>query len=825
MKTCSISLDGDWQLRGEAPAGDKTLSLTGHVPGHVHLDLLREGLIPDPFWRDQAEQCQWVERWDWSYTRELDVPAELVGGWAVLEFDGLDTFATVLLNAQPIGKSANMFVPHRFEVGQAIVPGRNRIEVRLAAPGKAVAGKPLSRYPSCFASDRVYSRKIQCTYGWDWVNRFVSSGIWRSVRLSCPQDARVADLFVDTLAAQPGEAFLRVQLEIERRSAARVAARITIRDPDGLVVHRAPLEMVRGQAALDLSLHDPQRWWPNGYGGQPLYICSAALLDEKGQTLDEKSIAFGIRTVEIEEIPDEAGSSFTLKVNGQPIFVKGGNWVPADPFPSRIPKEHYDRLVELARLAHMNLLRAWGGGIYEPDAFWDACDRAGVMVSQDLLLACADYPQDDPAFMEELRAEFAAAICLLRRHPSLAFWCGNNELGMNSDPATDFSGKRIGEEISGPLCRMLDPRRPYRITSPFGGNPNNSPLAGDCHISAWYNPEFFRSGMQDYRQRIEACVGRFMSEYAVPGAPPRRMLLKCMDESDLADPRRLILDYHTKDNPYNGIDDATHYFLLERTAEALFGKAQDPAERIRKMEYVQYEWVRLAVEAARRQKWYCSGIQFWMYNDCWPASGWSLVDYFGFAKAGYYAARRAYQPVIASISSSAGKLQVWVCNDRLAPVTGVMRMAVQPWQGPSAWARQVALNVPANSSVVVAEIPHSELAPLWEGQSVFVCDLDAGADQDRAWWVAGVPHQMQLPQVCVRLQGPLAGVSGVLSITGDAYARVVQLEADVDFSDNYFDLLPGETKRVTWNSPSGHPVERIGVSCWNGMISLDESLV
>jgi beta-mannosidase len=777
---------------------------------------MREGLIPDPFWRDQAEQCQWVEAWDWSYTREANVPEGWVGAWVVMELDGLDTFATVLLNGQEIGKSVNMFIPHRFEVGQALVSGRNRIEVRLEAPGKAVAGKPVARYSSCFASDRVYSRKLQCTYGWDWVHRFVSSGIWQPARLVCYQGARIADLFVDTRSADADFARLSVQVEIERKSMETVSAQVTIRDPQGRVVGEAPLEFALDHGKWEWSLPNPQRWWPNGYGSQPLYACTVVLADGNGQILDEKSASFGIRTVKIEEIPDQAGSSFTLIVNGQPIFARGGNWVPADPFPSRITKEHYTRLIALAKAANMNLLRAWGGGLYEPQAFWDACDRAGVMVSQDLLLACADYPEDDPEFMGVLRIEFAVAIRLLRQHPSLAFWSGNNELGMNSDPASDFSGKKIGLEISGPLCQELDPGRPYRITSPFGGNPNNSQLAGDCHASAWYNPDFFHSDMQDYRQRIEACVGRFMSEYAIPGAPPVRMLLKCMQESDLADPQRRMLDYHTKDNPYNGIDDATHYFLLERTAEALFGQVASPVERIRKMEYVQYEWVRLAVEAARRQQWYCSGIQFWMYNDCWPASGWSLVDYYGFAKAGYYAARRAYQTVIASIVSTADRLQVWVCNNRTTSARGMLHLSVRPWQGGPSWKSQVPIDVPPNSSAVIAELPHHGLSPLLDGQSVFVCDLQAGEDRDRAWWYAGVPRQMRLPQACLRLQGPLSGVSGELAVSADAYARVVQFEADVDFSDNYFDLLPGETKRVTWRSPSGQPVEKIGVSCWNG---------
>ena len=832
MQHATLSLNDDWQLTGISPDGVVEHQLSGRVPGHVHDDLCRAGIIPDPFWRDNAEQCQWVERYDWRYTREFEVAPEMLTTWMELEFAGLDTFAIITLNGVELGKTANMFIPHRFAVGQLLRAGTNTLIVYLDAHAKALVGKDLSKYWACFSNDRVYARKIQCTYGWDWVHRLVSAGIWQPVALHAYGAARVSDLFVDTVAvthitgSAPGDtdamvAELNIHYAVDQDSTPShlacsaglsdnlLTANITIHGPDGkLIVDRQHLARGRDNQCPQL-LEQPRLWWPNGYGAHPLYTCTVSLQDACGETVDSETITFGIRTVAIEEIPDEAGSSIALLVNGERLFVKGANWVPADPFPGRISAEHYQRLIGLAERADMNLLRVWGGRLYEPETFWDCCNRSGVMISQDLLMACGAYPEDDPEFLRQLREEFTAAILRLRKHPALAFWCGNNELGMGDDPASDFVGKKTGMEVSGPLCAHLDPHRPYRLTSPFGGNPNNSPLAGDCHISAWYDAGFFASDMQDYRRRLETTVGRFISEYAACGAPPKHVLLKCMTEEDLADPAGAMWEYHTNNNPYSGID-VTHYRLLERTAQALFGQPDDNEQRIRQMEYAHYEYIRLAVEAVRRAKGYCNGIQFWMYNDCWPASGWSLLDYYGFAKAGYYAARRTFRPLIASIVEVEDGLQVWGCNDTLAPAAGTLRLALHPWQGGPCWEQTREFHIAANSSAVLACIPRAEIGALWQAQSVFTADL-AGV---RAWWYAAVPHHMRLPRARVEVSGDLTGTHGRLTLTSDSYARVVQLSADADFSDNYFDLLPGESRIIDWQSPSGAEVS-VGVGWWN----------
>ena len=478
--TRQLSLDGDWQLTGLGPDGARH-TLPARVPGNVHPDLQRAGIITDPFWRMQANDCQWVEDWEWHYRREFTVDASFAETqeWVVLRFEGLDTFATILLNGEEIGRTANMFIAHEFEVGGRLRAGVNQLDVRFTPVLHAVAHKPYQKFAgsTCFdfSGMRVYARKMQCAFGWDWVHRLVTSGIWRSVTLRHYERARIDDVYMRTVSLDEHRAELAIELTAILRTSDAICARMEIIAPGGGVVATETVGADRLDAPLTLAICDPQWWWPVGYGEQPLYECRIELLDANGETLDERSVEIGLRTVTLEEIPDKDGSSFTLVVNGTRVFCQGGNWVPADPFPSQVTPKRYERLIGHARDARLVLLRAWGGGIYEPEAFWRACNRMGVMVSQDFLFACAAYPEDDPDFAEAIRTELTSAIKTLRNHPSLAFWCGDNELGLGSRPGEDWSLKKMHAELTAPLCARLDPSRGVPPPRPDRGAPNKNP--------------------------------------------------------------------------------------------------------------------------------------------------------------------------------------------------------------------------------------------------------------------------------------------------------------------------------------------------------------
>ncbi len=847
-----LVLDGAWQLTGHDRRGPDTLALQAQVPGHVHVDLLKAGLIPDPFWRDQADQCQWVEQWDWTYERDFQLPADALGSWVTLEFAGLDTFAAIELNGEPLGRTANMFVPHRFEVGGRLRVGRNTLRVRIDSIWRHVEGKPRDAECAFENQERLYVRRMQCTFHWDWVHRFVSAGIWRPVTLHFHDRARIDDLFIGTreISLAEGEttrartARLRVRWETELKRAEPTTAELEIIDPEGVPVWSASCTIAPGRKAveLDATLSNPLLWWPNGTGAQPLHSALLRLVDQDGVELDRREIRFGVRTVSLERLADQPGSaeelrtralraayperdgrngdtpgeSFTVRVNGQRIFCKGANWVPADPWPSRVTTEHYERLLSLARDANVNCLRAWGGGIYELPAFWETCDRLGILVAQDFMTACAHYPEQDPVFLAAMREEIPAVIRLLRNHASLAWWIGDNENGMKfdcEDPAT--AGRRVAEEITRPALLELDPDRPFVPTSPFGGRPNNSQTIGDVHLSPFPADQ---AGMnrdwRDYRRWIDDSIGRFNSECITAGTPSPRSLRKFLAAADIADPHSPLWYYHTKDNPYTDL----RQFDMQRVgAEKLFGPLVSPAHFVARNEYVQYELSRLIIESARRQKGYNQGLLFWMFNDCWPATGWSFVDYYGTPKAAWFAMKRAFQPLITSIEEHTEGYRIWICNDLPWPCVANLRLQVQPWSGPAIYSESRSLPVPANSSFVAIDIPRWK--EIDAKAAVLVCDIETkNVPPHRAWFFHGLPGEMAPPPTALSctIRSAADGRSGSLELRSTHYARVVTIDSEVDVSDNYFDMLPGEVRLCDWSRATASPrPASFKVSCWN----------
>lgn len=860
-----LSLDGSYQLSGKGADGARDITIPAQVPGQVHLDLWREGVIPDPFWRDQADQCQWVEHRDWTYERTFELPDDGSTDWVELEFAGLDTFAAIFLNDVEVGRTMNMFIPHRFEVGPLLRPGTNRLCVRFDSIWKHVEGKSQDLICAFENHERLYVRRMQCTFHWDWVHRFVTAGVWQPVTLRGFNAARVHDVFVHTTTlcgAVAGQrtadrAELSIDIETEVRTADPVSAVVSIHDPEGACVWQASHALAGndpstvGKTRLQVEVDRPRMWWLAGFGEQPLYSCRIELSTADGAVQHSKEITFGIRTVAVQQIEDAPGSmeeeqtrrmrklfptleknakrpgrSFKLLVNGVEVFCKGGNWVPADPFPARVTPEWYDHLIRMMRDGNQNMLRCWGGGIYEKPAFWDACNRYGILVCQDFMMACGQYPEEDPQFFENIRQEFPAAIRMLRNHPSLVWWYGDNENRMwcGDDHPAQW-GEVLNTRVTIPALRELDPSRPFFPSSPFLGNLNNAPSMGDCHLS--YNPggdchlssaqgceEAFADGLREYREGIAQTTGRFVSEIQTSGSPSLNTLRKFMTDADIADPECSMWEYHTKCNPYH---DMTLVASQLRKMELLFGSPRDIAQMVAFKEYTQYEWVRLTVETQRRNRFYCGGVLFWMYNDCWPANGWSLVDYYGFPKAAWYAMKRTSQPVIASLRNLGDNIEIWVCNDTTMPATGTARLSVQPWQGDPTWQDEFPVREIANSSECIAMVPTGTLRGLGK-ESVLSCELHTNVGDDRARHYTAMPREMALPPAVLQVAHRTdAHGEGEIEITTDSYARVVTLAGEnLIFSDNYFDMLPGQT-RVMRSRRKDESLEggALTISCWN----------
>jgi beta-mannosidase len=817
-----FSLDGKWEVTGYNPDRSKTIKLDGITPGQVHTDLEREGLIPNPFWRDNAEQCQWPEHWEWRYKKVFDLPNGFMQDWVMLQFDGLDTYADIYLNGKKIGTptqlaSQDMFLPFEFNVTKNWLKAKgNVIEVRFYPIAKYADFKSKQK-PLVGAFEdpyRPYVRRNQSTFGWDWVNRFITAGIWRSSRIISYKNARVDNLFIYTKTLKNNKADLHVEIESTINESAAKTAKVKLTSPKGKIVWQKEVE-ANDELKFDFTLDNPQLWWPNGVGEHPIYKLSAELFDANGTLLHNKSVISGIRTVKIEEIKDKegVGSSFTIVINGKRIYAKGANWVPADPFPSRITEEKYELLLSQFQQGGFNMMRVWGGGIYESDIFWRKCSEKGIMVSQDMMLACQNYPVDEPGFAELLLKEFEANIKKQRNYPSLVFWVGDNELSLGHKPSDSWPLKQFHTEKSAPLFAKLDPSRPFRITSPLGIDPNdtNSLLSGDCHTSSFYNHK-----KEDYRHDIDVnSSGRFMSEYFAVGLPNKRQLMEFMTEDDLITGE--MLEYHTKDNPYypSGL---TLYRRLEDDAMNLYGEKEVGSDLwISQQEYLHYEMIRLGMEANRRRKFYSSGINFWMFNDQWPASGWSLTTYNGERKAGYYGAMAGSRSVIAC-SHVENENIIWtLSNDLLEEKQIDVKIFIQPTDGgKTRFEKSFKLTVPANTAIEAIKLPMTAMKKKLGNDAVLVCEINYKNGYDRSYWTAGLPKDVIYPKNNLEVKIKNNGTDGTITLKSEKWARVVNMDAEgVDFEDNYFELLPGEKRTVKWKSHKGELKGDIKVSSWN----------
>ena len=818
------SLDGNaWKIEGTNPDKSKSVTLLGTVPGMVHPDLQREGLIPDIFWRDNYKQCQWPEFWSWTYKRSFDVSPEVLSRpWIQLQFDGIDTYSEIYLNGRKLATTNNMFLPYRFDVKSWLKEKGNTLEVRLQTIEKMVGEKARKKfYRGAFEDPyRAYVRRMQCTFGWDWVPRFVTYGVWRPVRIVGYDNARVEDVFVYTKNLTKESAQMALEISATSKIKEDRTVRVTCFDPQNTPVWSTNKTIGNESLKLDFEITNPQIWWSNGLGEHPLYRLQVELLDANGKLLHQKSVETGVRTVAIEEIKDKEGngSSFTVILNGQRVYIKGGNWVPADPFPARITKNQYATLLKQAQDAGVNMLRIWGGGIFEPQEFWDLCNRMGILASQDFMLACGSYPEDDKDFVNLYKQEVETNVKLIRNNPAIVFWCGDNELGMKNKPTDEWSCKLLNQNEIAPILKKLDPSRSFRITSPYGNDPatTNSINSGDSHINSFLSKEFAKANFDfdNYRQIIsQYSAGRFMSEQTAAGSPPKAVLKKFMNDEDLLGTD--MYEQHHIDIPYGG-GHRTLFGIMANLSVQFYGDpAGDNDRRIRQMEYVQYEFVRLGLEGSRRRKFHSSGIQFWMYNDCWPASGWSLIDYWGGRKAGWYGFAAGSRPVIAASEQTEKTVNWWLSNDLNQEIDAKVRIFIQAVAGGATEIKNLNLKLKANESTKISELDLTEIKSKLSNTAILVCEVETAKGTDRSYWTPARPQDVKYEPVNLKVSQKQTFECGDVTISADKWARVVSLEGDVEFEDNYFELLPGETRVIHWKAKTIPFNDDIKVSCWN----------
>lgn len=776
----------NWVFRKKGDA--KWLKAT--VPGTVHTDLLQNKSIGNPFFGTNEKQLQWIEHETWEYETNFMVSSEeLKNETIALQFDGLDTYAEVFLNGKSILKADNMFRTWKINVKQQLKKGENQLKVVFESAtkkGKEAAAKLPYTLPG---DEKVFTRKAQYHYGWDWGPRFVTAGIWKKVQLHFNNSVAIENVRFEQKILTDTKAELVFTTTVDCQKSGKYSLKINDK------VAAFSLKKGKQQLVVKYEIQNPKRWWTNGLGAAHLYPFEVSIA-KNTTVFDSKKLHIGLRTLELVQEKDQAGKSFYFKINGVPVFMKGANIIPPDSFLPRANDSVYQNMVQNAVEANMNMLRVWGGGVYANDAFYEACDKNGILVWQDFMFACAMYPGDE-AFLQNVKQEVIDNVNRLQNHASLALWCGNNEndegwhnwgwqkqykySAADSTKIWNDYKKLFHEVIPKTLDSLLSKEKNmYWPSSPsIGWGRKESLLQGDSHYwGVWWGMEPF--------EVYEKKVGRFMSEYGFQGMPNRETFEAFADTSDLHLNSEAVKNHQKHPTGYQTIQTYMEWDYKIPTGFEDYGYVS---------QLLQAEGMKTAIEAHRRAKPYCMGTLYWQLNDCWPVTSWSSVDYFGNWKAFHYQAKRSFEKVLVTVAEADNQVKVYVVNDELATKEGQLVLQLLDFNGKVLWEQMTGVQSAANSSAVFYSIAKKEFEAFDAKQMVLAVTLlsdDAEAKRALHYFVKPKDMALTVPRIIVSQIDENA-----IEVTTDVLAKNVFLQAGkVKFSDNYFDLLPGETKEI-----------------------------
>jgi beta-mannosidase len=827
-------LSGGWQFREAGNGG----WLPATVPGTVHTDLLANGKIPDPFYRTNERDLQWIDKKDWEYQTTLEIDADtLAHDHLELCFAGLDTFADVYLNDGLVLQADNMFRRWMADIKTQAKVGKNVLRVLLRSPiQEGLKRLDALGYPLPAVVDwseigglgdkhvSMFVRKAGYHFGWDWGPRFVTSGIWRKVALRAWNAAHISDLHIVQNNVSAGNADLTAVFEIVSDEAE--SAVIEVQSPsDPAVKARNQIQLQKGinTAEIRFTVSKPKLWWSNGLGKPFMYDFVGQLATSRAG--DRREVRTGLRSLKIVQKPDKTllspdadSKSFYVELNGVPVFMKGANYIPNDNFLPRVTHAVYERVVRSAADTHMNMLRVWGGGIYENDEFYDLCDENGILIWQDFMFACVMYPGDQ-AFLDNVRQEAIDNVRRLRNHPCIALWAGNNEIDtawQNDVPDGGWKWKEkytpaqrdqiwatyqaIFHQTLPDVVAQHDAQRFYWPSSPLaswdGKTVKHSDItkmlqSGDVHYwGVWWLQLPFSS----YRTYI----GRFMSEYGFQSFPEFKTVQAFAQPGDY-DIFSDVMKAHQRSSIGNG----TVKTYMERDYKV-------PAD-FRQFLYVgqvlQAEGIKVAMEAHRARKPYCMGSLFWQINDCWPVASWSSIDYYGRWKAQQYFARKSYAPELVTCSLEGDTVNFAVVTDRLKDTPAMLTLQVLDFHGKVVKTVVQSLTLFANGAVNFSA-PTADLLGDAAPDSVLLHASLAASGQVLAEDVMYFRpvKDLVLPRASLDPKVKTVGREFAIGLLSPVLVKNLYLSldgADGVFSDNYFDLLPGKSKVVRFK-PAGH---------------------
>lgn len=788
-----LSLNGPWTL--DIP-GSAFMAVPADVPGSVYHDLLTAGRIPDPFYRDNETEALKLMEYDFHYSRAFQVDGELLDcGAVLLRCEGLDTLAAVYINGAEAGRADNMHRVWEFDVKDLLREGENTIAVHFASPTKFIR-ESYAADPADGTADAMEGfpslRKAHCMFGWDWGPRLPDAGIWRNISLIGVDTARIRDVLVKQFH-EDGRVTLEIDTHIARLADATAEVRVSVTAPDGTV-------LTGGGETCRIDIPDPQLWWPAGYGGQPLYRVEVELISN-GTRLDVWSRRTGLRTMTVSRVKSEHGESFSHCVNGVDVFAMGMDYIPEDNLLPRVTPERTRRLLEDARAANVNTIRVWGGGYYPDDYFYDICDELGLLVWQDFMFACAVYNLTE-AFEETITAEFVDNIRRLRSHPSLALWCGNNEMEQFAGSGLWIKAMRqksdyikMFQYIIPKVLKKEDPQAFYWPSSPSSGgdfDEPGDPSRGDVHDwDVWHGLKPFT----DYRNYLFS----YVSEFGFQSFP----CMETIEAFTLPEDRNIfsyIMEKHQRNATANGriVTYLSQTYLYPATLDKLVYASQ----------LLQAQAMQYGVEHWRRNRGRCMGAVIWQLNDCWPVASWAGIDYFGRWKALQYYARRFFAPVLVSCHEEGlvDQEDISVNTEHIDPRKtarlNVSNETMEAFAGRIDWSLRrpdasvieegsFDVAVPALAAVWLPEQDFTKYGP-YDCYYAYRLTDRAGrtVGEGSVLFCAPKHFRFQDPGLTVRLEGDVAVV------TASAYARSVEVQCgpDVLLEDNYFDMNGGERR-------------------------------
>ncbi len=833
-----LPLNEQWRFRQVG----QNIWYPAEVPGCNFTDLVNAKKISDPFYRNNEEELQWIEKEDWEYIKEFELNTDwLLYSDIELVFDGIDTFCDIYLNEHLLLSSQNMFVGYRVSCKEQLNSGKNLLKLVFHSPIKKT--RPLFQkkgliYPA--ENDKseeklsVYCRKAAYHFGWDWGPRFVTSGIWRDVYLSGIKHARIDNIWYQQISLDDEKACLDFQITLKKEVAFDGHIKLSCDNIQGLtceadiIKHSDDLPI-----RVSLIIEKPQRWWPNGLGKAFLYHFKCELFCNN-QLIDSQSLDIGLRTIEVINKPDKIGESFYLKVNGHPVFMKGANYIPSDSFLNNTAHHQYQKIFDDAVSANMNMLRVWGGGIYESDKFYQLANQYGILIWQDFMFACSLYPADKD-FLDNITQEAEYNIKRLRNHPCLALWCGNNETEMGiafwkwpekfgyseeQFQTLKLDYQRLFKQLLPTILSYLDPQRFYFSSSPIGcwENPEDDARGNAHYWGVWHGEHAF----SEFKNRIS----RFVSEYGFQSFPLKESVKKYSLSKDWHIDSK-VMKTHQKHPRGNQ--------LIQKYMKDEFQDPKDFDSFLYLSQIQQALGLKIAFESHRSAMPYCMGSLYWQFNDCWPVASWSSIDYYGKWKALHYQVRRSFQPIAVFISDSKTELSVKIVSDLIVNKKLRLELKLIEFGGHLLWSEEKTVHVEGMNCTVswknqieafVSKYNKSEIVFIARLYDITNTMTEKHQPISEAFHYFVATKKLNLTSTTLTIDGNMDNHHLVVHMIANQLMRQVYISLpyiENNFSDNFFDLLPNETKTVYLPLPENNDKDWSELSKKLTVISLYDS--